>query len=267
MGKLFKIEMKKLRKSTAMLVMVIVAASLSFLNVVVYGLANVFADDFLSLFGNINGYAMAQSLTYSDSSDIMVMAVILMAVLIGGDFSARTLQTQVAAGYSRFKIIVSRFFSVLVAYFVLYVLYFSITVAGTSIIFGFGDVTGQMIGELVINILLGLLMAVTMLSMYMLFSFLLKSTGAAIGVCLPCMLFGTSIISMLSALSDTVYDIISFTPFGQSMQLSMSGEGSIFGMLLGVDDVEIVKFICVCVVWFVVFMSLTFVSFRKAELK
>lgn len=267
MGKLFKIEMKKLRKSTAMMVMLIVAASLSFLSVAIYGLVNMFTDDILSIFGIINGYSMASSLTYSDSSDIMVMVVILMAVLIGGDFSARTLQTQVAAGYSRFQIIVSRFLSIMVAYLILYVVYFTITVVGTTLIFGFGDVTGSMVGELVGNIFLGIIMAMTMLSMYMLFAFLLKSVGGTIGVCLPFMLIGTSIINMVSAISDVVYDIISFTPFGQSWELTMSGQSSILGVFLGVESVDPVKFICVCVVWFVGFMGLTFLSFRKAELK
>ena len=268
MGKLFKIEMKKLRKSTAMMVMLIVAASLSVLSVAIYGLVNMFEDDILMIFGMNSGYSMAQSLIYSDSSDSMVMAVILMAVLIGGDFSARTLQAQVAAGFSRFQIIVSRFLSLVISYLIIYVVYFSITVIGTTIIFGFGDnVTGAMVGELIGQLFLGLLMAVTMLSMYMLFAFLLKSTGGTIGVCLPCMLIGTSILNGLAVVSEEVYTIISFTPFGQSMELSMEAQGSFVGMLLGFDGLNPVKFICVCIVWFAVFIGLTFLSFRKAELK
>lgn len=258
MGKLFKIEMMKLRKSTAMLVLLIVAIALSLLNVGVYGLVNLVSDSLLSVFGKVDGYNMAVTMT-SDTSDIMMMVVILMAVLIGGDFSARTLQTQVAAGYSRFKIIISRFITVAISYVILYTLYFSITVIGMTIIFGFGDgITSDMVSELVLKLFLSFIMAMTMLSMYMLFAFLLKSTGATIGVCLPVMLFGVSIIQMLSMVSEVVYDIISFTPFGQSMLL---------GDMFGLEEVEPIKFICVCIVWFSGFMSLSFLSFRKAELK
>ena len=89
MGKLFKIEMMKLRKSTAMLVLLIVAIALSLLNVGVYGLVNLVSDSLLSVFGKVDGYNMAVTMT-SDTSDIMMMVVILMAVLIGGDLWART---------------------------------------------------------------------------------------------------------------------------------------------------------------------------------
>ncbi len=259
MGKLFKIEMKKLRKSTAMLVMLIITAALSLLNVGIYALIKIFAEDLLMLFGEtISGYGMAMSMT-ADTSDVVLMVLILMAVLIGGDFSARTLQTQVAAGYSRFSIIISRYLTMIISYTILYVLYFSVTVLGITLLFGFGEhITSAMVGELLLNLLYSFLMAFTMLSLYMLFAFLVKSTGATIGICVPFMLFGTGIINMLSFVHEVVYDIISFTPFGQSSLLS--------GML-SFEEIDPLKFIGVCVVWFSIFTSLAYLSFRKSELK
>lgn len=259
MGKLFRIELKKLGKSKAMRVMLIVAAALSVLNVVVYGLMDAIEDLMSLVFGEMSGYTIAMSLA-SDSSDIMLMVVILMAVLVGGDFSARTLQAQVAAGFGRFQIILSRFLSSALAYVILYVLYFGVTVIGVTAIFGFGDdITSKMMEELFLNIFLSFIMAMTMLALYMLFAFLFKTTGATIGVSLPMMLMGTSIIQMFTFISELADDIISFTPFGQQLLLS--------SLLPHSSELEPVKFIGVCVVWMAAFIALTFASFRKAELK
>lgn len=258
MGKLFKIEMKKLRKSKAMLVLLIVSAALSLFNVGVYGLLKAFAGDLLSIFGNVDGYNMAMKMT-ADTSDVVLMVLILMAVFIGGDFSTRTLQTQIAAGYSRFSILISRYITMIVSYVILYTIYFTITVVGITIMFGFGDnITSAMVGELLLNLLYSFLMAMTMLSLYMLFAFLVKSTGATIGICVPFMLIGVSIISMLSLINEVVYDIISFTPFGQS---------SLLGGMFELEPIVPLKFIGVCVVWFSIFTSLSYLSFRKSELK
>lgn len=260
MGKLFKIEMKKLSKSTAMRVMLIVAASISLLNVIIYGFADNMASELLAILGKADGYHIMKSLI-CDDSDIMLMVVILMAVLVGGDFSARTLQTQIAAGFGRFEIIISRFLSTMVAYVILQAIYVGITGIGSTILFGFGSaVSGEMIGELLLDIVLSLLLAMTMLSIYMLFAFLLKSTGATIGVCLPTMLMGVSIINFISGVSRVMRDVMSFTPFGQQMALSDGG-------LIYTQELDPVKFILVCVVWLAGFISLTFLSFRNAELK
>ena len=258
MGRLFKIEMKKLRKSTAMKVMLIVALVRSLFNVGIYALLNVFTENIGELLGTISGYSMALMLS-KDASDITLMVVILMAVLVGGDFSARTLQTQVAAGYSRLSIIASRYISIVIAYIVLYVLYVGVTVAGVTAVFGFGEgITSLMVKELLYNFLYSFIMALTMLSLYMLFAFMVKSTGATIGICVPFLLFGVEIIQLLTLIHETVEKVLSFTPFGQMALLG--------GMYL-TDKVDCTKFIGVCAVWFLVFTSLSYLSFRKAELK
>lgn len=260
MGKLFSIELKKLRKSTAMRVMLIVAAALSVLNVIVYGALDAMAGELADMIGTTNGYSIALQLS-RDSSDIMLIVVILMAVLVGGDFSARTLQTQVAAGYGRFQIIVSRFLSSALAYVILYAIYFGVTIAGVSLVLGFGEnITGDMMGDLFLNLFLNFLIAMTMLAIYMFFAFLLKSTGATIGVSLPLMLMGTSILQIIVYISETVENVLSFTPFGQQIQLIEGG--SVYGA-----DIDVVRFVCVCVVWFVAFIACTYMSFRNAELK
>lgn len=258
MGKLFKIEMKKLRKSTAMKVMLIVAFGLSLLNVGLYAVINVLGDDVAQILGDVNGYSIASMLS-RDTSDIMLMAVILMAVLIGGDFSARTLQTQVAAGYSRLSIIVSRYISSLISFIILYALYVGVTVAGVTAVYGFGEgITSVMVKELLFNFLYSIALAVVMLSLYMLFVFMVKSTGAAIGICVPFIALGVDLIQMLTLVHETVEKVLSFTPFGQM---------SLLGGMYATGEINDIKFFGVCGVWFLIFTSLSYLSFRKAELK
>lgn len=256
MGKLFRIEMKKLWKSTAMRVMVIVTIVLSLISVASYAFIENMADDYLGEMLGINGYAAMNALI-SDNSDSMLFAVLLIAILIGGDFSARTLQTQISAGYSRLHIIFSRFLSTMVAYIVFNLTYMLFFVGGVTIVLGFGEsVTGELIGELLLQIFMSLLMSAAMLTIYMFFCFLLKSTGASIGVCLPFMLVGTSIIQVLSFAFEICKKIIELTPFGQIMLITSD-----------LDAVGYVKFFGVALVWIAGMLAVTFAAFRKAELK
>lgn len=255
MGKLFKIEMKKLWKSTAMRVMMIVSVVLSFISVISYVFIDNLSEEMMYFF-DVGGYYAIKTLI-DDTSDSMLFAVLLMAILIGGDFSARTLQTQVAAGFSRFKIILSRYLSTLVAFILFYITYMVFYAGGMTIAFGFGKtVTGALIGELILQIFMSIVMAAATLGIYMFFAFLLKSTGATIGVCLPFMLLGTTIIQVLSLAIKACEKIIALTPFGQAMVITS-----------GLDTLGYVKFFAVGIVWIAGMLAVTFAAFRKAELK
>lgn len=265
MGRLFKIEMKKLQKSTAMKVMLIVAAGLGVLSVGLNVLLDYLAKGLVEAELGLSGYNIALTMSYGDS-DLLLMVVILMAVLIGGDFSARTLQTQVAAGYDRFSIILSRFLSGIVAYVILYIEYFLIIVGGITIFYGWGeDITSKVglehLGEIFANIGLGLLLAITFLAIYMLFMFLLKNVGGSIGVCVPGMLLVPSILQTVMMFNKDAAKILSYTPIGQQYEFTMN---PLLGVAEGVDEV---KFILVCIVWIVAFIGLNFLTFRKSELK
>ncbi|MBQ9698999.1 MAG: ABC transporter permease subunit [Lachnospiraceae bacterium] len=266
MGRLFKIEMKKLQKSTAMLVMVIVAAALGLLSVGINALLDMLTEGMVDASMSLSGYNIANSMSFGNS-DIMLMVIILMAVLIGGDFSARTLQTQVAAGYNRFLIILSRFMSGMVAYLFLYIIYFIVTVGGVTILYGWGENIGSSeglkhLGEIFAQFGLSTLLAFTMIAFYMLFIFLLRSVGGSIGVCVPFMLFGTSILQTVMMFSEDARKVLAYTPFGQEYELLMSGNTMLYE-----SNLNEVQLIVVCLVWIAALLGLTFVSFRKSELK
>ena len=256
MGRLFSIEMKKLWKSTAMRVMIFVSLGLCLLNVIIYALMKGLMENLNEIGLGINGYRAFASLA-TDNSDSMLFTVLLIAILIGGDFAARTLQTQLSAGYSRFQVIISRYLSTLVAFMIFFTIYTVAYAGGVTLVLGFGKpVTSDVIGELIINNFMGLFMSASILSIYLFICFLVKSTGASIGICLPFMLIGVTILQTLTYAFETAEKIVSFTPFGQLMVIGNE-----------LEALDYVKFYSVAIVWLVGIISLIFVTFRKAELK
>lgn len=256
MGRLFKIEMKKLWKSTAMRVMLLVSLGLCLFNVLIFLLMKNLMDGLDAMGLGVDGYYAFSTLA-SQNSDSMMFTVLLIAILIGGDFSARTLQMQLSAGYSRFQVIISRYLSTLVAFVIFFITYLVAYAGGITLVLGFGrPVTSEVIGELILELLMGLFMSAVILAIYLFICFLVKSTGASIGISLPFMLVGVTILQTVSFAFETAETIISFTPFGQQMII-----GSSF------DALDYVKFFAVGIVWLVGIISLIFVTFRKAELK
>lgn len=256
MGRLFKIEMKKLWKSIAMRVMILVSLGLCLLNVAIFAMVKNFMDGFNVADLGMNGYYAFQNLV-SQNSDSMMFTVLLMAILIGGDFSARTLQMELSAGYSRLQVIISRYLSTLVAFMIFFTTYLVAYAGGTTLVLGFGrPATSEVIGELILEILMGLFMSAVILAIYMFICFLVKSTGASIGISLPFMLIGVTILHTLTFAFETADTIMSFTPFGQQILI-----GDTF------DTLGYVKFFGVGIVWLVGMISLIFVTFRKSELK
>lgn len=256
MSKLFKIEMKKLWKSTAMRIMLLVTLVLSILSVAVYVFVDNFADGAMAEMMTVDGYGVLESLLM-DTSDSMLFTVLLIAILIGSDFAARTLQTQIAAGFSRVKIIISRYMSTVVAFLIFYFATMLFMVGGVSIFLGFGEkLTGELIGDIMLKIFMSVFMGMVTLSIYMFFCFLVKSTGAGIGICLPFMLIGTSILQMLSLAFEACEKIINLTPFGQAMFVTAE-----------LDGMGYFKFFAVGFIWMVAMLLLTHITFKKAELK
>lgn len=255
MGKLFKIEMKKLWKSTAMRVMLLVTLVLSIISVAMYVMIDNMAED-MSMGPAVSGYSILTTI-FQDSSDSMLFTVLLIAILIGGDFSARTLQTQIAAGFSRFKVIMSRYLSTIVAFLIFYFATMLFMVGGVSMFIGFGrEMTGELFVDILLKTFMSVFMGASTLSIYMFFCFLVKSTGASIGICLPFMLLGAPILTTLSYVFETCEFIIGLTPFGQVLLIPAEFDGMGY-----------FKFYAVGLVWLVGMIYLTYLTFRRAELK
>lgn len=256
MSKLLQIEFAKIKKSLAFKITLIICALMCLMTVAIYTVvSNVSEFDVLGI--SITGYDMFITCV-TDSSDVLMLVTIVTCIMIGGDFSARTLQGQIVAGYSRTKIIISRLISSFVLMFVFSLVYTLIISGGITLLVGFGkEFTAKVAGEMILSYIMSLFMSYAIMTLYLLIIFIFKSVGPSLGITMPIMLVGTSIIQMLGIVSEMAEKIISFTPYGQ---LLVIGDFTLKGL-------DYVKFFTVGIVYMAVIVAIMIFTFRKAELK
>lgn len=269
MSKLLKIEMMKLKTSLAFKITIIVCAAMCLMNVAVYAfianldkIIDVSADESLesmqNIFGGMIDGRSLFNMAVSNPSDYMMMAVIVICIMVCGDFSARTLQAQIIAGFSRTKIFLSRLVSSLFILFVFFVIYVGLLTFGTGIFCGYGPegLTGASLLTMLKQFTMSYVMSGSILTMYLLIVFCAKSIGPSIGICLPLMLIGTGIISAIGSINDTAYEIYLLTPFGQQSLVTAE-----------LDFLEYFKYFAVAIVFAAIMIFIAAKSFKKAEMK
>ncbi|NLL92717.1 MAG: hypothetical protein GX225_01010 [Clostridiales bacterium] len=260
MSKLLKIEFMKIKSSLAFKVTLLVCLGLCLLSVAMYAFISNSQDtaDMAAMMGmKISGYSMFM-VSMTNSSDCIMLATIVICILIGSDFTARTLQTEISAGFSRTKIVLSRFISTTIILLIFIIVYSGTLLFGTSIFCGFGaEISAGLIGEMLLALFMNWFISVSMMSLYMLICFLFKSVGPSIGVTMPAMLIGTSILSVLAAIYEVAGKIYSFTPLGQ---MGVVGDTTL-------EALDYVKFFGVGIGFAAVMLVITVLTFRKSELK
>lgn len=258
MSKLLKIEFKKIRKSLAFKATLIICAVMCIMNVGLYVIMSNISDlgELLGEMG-ITGYGIFSS-CMTQSTDAIMLTTIVLCIMIGGDFSARTLQSQIVAGYSRIQIVISRLISSFVILFIFDFVYTFILTGGISLFIGFGtEFTAKLFGEMVISFLMSIFMSYSIMTLYMLIVFIFKSVGPSIGITMPLMLIGTSVIQIFVQLNETAAKIFSFTPYGQ---MYVIGDFTL-------QAVDYFKFFSIGAVYIVAMTVIIILNFRKAELK
>lgn len=104
-------------------------------------------------------------------------------------------------------------------------------------------------------------MSYAIMTLYLLIIFIFKSVGPSLGVTMPVMLVGTSIIQILASLNDITEKIVSFTPSGQLFVLKDISFDASFGAM------GYFKFFAVGSVYVAIMITTVIFTFRKAELK
>lgn len=261
MSRLIKVEIIKLTKSLAFKIIAGLIVLTVALNLGIYAAVKIMdipeVTAILEATGGLEGYTTFKSLMASPSGDVMLFTVILLCILIGGDFSSKTLQGQIVAGYSRMKVSITRFITGMIVFGVFSFIYIGANTVGMSIMFGFGEkFTVSLFGEMVVRILLHILASAMMISLYWLIIMAMKNTGASIGVCLPTLLVGSTLIEMLALFFEKVGKIIDWTPFGA---YSVPSEELL--------TENVVRLLVVSVLTLVFSIGLNYLTFKKAELK
>ena len=210
-------------------------------------------SDFME--GGITGYDMFLGNCNDFSSLAMFFIGIFAGLHVTGSFEDRKIQAAVMAGNSRSKVLSAKFLS----YVTTVLIYFASSVLLPSAIgfavFGTEINDGSFIRNVIVRALIFVLAEISYFLTCFAVSMFIKKSGLAIIINMVVML-ATNIGCQILATKEWALNIIKLTPTGQTM------------MLLGdVSNGNLALASSVCITFAVLVAAVSFIRFRKEELK
>ena len=139
--------------------------------------------------------ASGQLLTFFAGNTTLLMAV-LISLFVGSEFNNGTVKIIASRNYSRLKIYLSKLFVGILAS-VLFTLVFVLAATMTATaLWGFGDVSGSYASQLLLKGALELLLGASYVSLFVMFSFLIRQNGGSLAANI-CFLEFTSLVVTL----------------------------------------------------------------------
>lgn len=139
--------------------------------------------------------ASSQMLTFFAGNTTLLMAV-LISLFVGSEFNNGTVKIIASRNYSRLKIYLSKLFVGILAS-VLFTLVFVLAATMTATaLWGFGDVSGSYASQLLLKGALELLLGASYVSLFVMFSFLIRQSGGSLAANI-CFLEFTSLVVTL----------------------------------------------------------------------
>lgn len=140
----------------------------------------------------------SQMLTFFAGNTTLLMAV-LISLFVGSEFNNGTVKIIASRNYSRLKIYLSKLFVGILAS-VLFTLVFVLAATLTATaLWGFGDVSGSYASQLLLKGALELLLGASYVSLFVMFSFLIRQSGGSLAANI-CFLEFTSLVVTLGAM-------------------------------------------------------------------
>lgn len=137
----------------------------------------------------------SQMLTFFAGNTTLLMAV-LISLFVGSEFNNGTVKIIASRNYSRLKIYLSKLFVGILAS-VLFTLVFVLAATMTATaLWGFGDVSGSYASQLLLKGALELLLGASYVSLFVMFSFLIRQSGGSLAANI-CFLEFTSLVVTL----------------------------------------------------------------------
>ncbi|MBQ7774285.1 MAG: hypothetical protein IJ379_00030 [Lachnospiraceae bacterium] len=208
-----------------------------------------------SIDGELRGFELFMQGCSDYNSFILLFIGIFAGIHVAGAFEERKIQAAVMAGNSRFNILAVKLFS-----FSLSIAAFSICVMGASLIGGVLTNEGvtfvdDFFREVVLRIVAYTLVEVAFVSICFFLSMLVKNLGAAIGVNLVSMLV-LNIVGQMLISKEWAVNFMKFTPLGQT-----------FMLLVDASTKNLIVSVAASVLGLAVTVTLSYIKFRKEELK
>ncbi len=250
MHRLLKCEFLKLKYSRGFKVMVLLS--------VIFGLASSGISSALSQGQITHGYEVFFQQFIELRSLIFVFAGVFSGLFIGEDFSSRTVQLEIASGYSRFSILLSKTIAYMVGVCLLIIIQVFIVTFTTTLINGFGiGMTVEVLGNMLRAILMFMFLACACSMICVMTSFGIKNVGTTIAVNMLLLVIIDGLFQAGAMLSATGMKIYEVTPFVQ-MLLSSSE-------MLSSD--QPLKAVSIGAATSLIFFVLAYALFYRTELK
>lgn len=171
-------------------------------------------------------------------------------------FQERMFQSAIMAGNSRFRIVISKcigYYTALIIFIICPILIATLTMTG---IFGVGTITtGNAISVMLRTVLLVVLVDIATMSVCIPISFFAKNIGLSIGLNVGVILSWNGLTQSFITNPQAI-KVLQYTSMGQSFL--------VFGELSGSD---ILRIVVVSLVTIFASISVTYIKFRKEELK
>lgn len=222
---------------------------------ITFTLMNIIFLIITSIDGELRGFELFMQGCSDYNSFILLFIGIFAGIHVAGAFEERKIQAAVMAGNSRFNILAVKLFS-----YSLSVAAFSICAMGASLIGGVLTNEGvtfvdDFFREVVLRIVAYTLVEVAFVSICFFLSMLVKSLGAAIGVNLVSMLV-LNIVGQMLISKEWAVNFMKFTPLGQT-----------FMLLVDASTKNFIVSVAASVLGLAVTVTLSYIKFRKQELK
>lgn len=261
---IIKADLYKMRKSMAMKVLFLMTLLCSIIMTIMsYSIAS----------GSISDTYSGIAFLFSDANMISILGAVLAAIFICGDFDNKVISTEISSGSSRISVITSKIISYFIAIFIIMIPYIVVSVAG--VISGSEFSMGQGVGflnllqsgegaSLSVNDILKLIVVAFVLAVVYLGQFII-CVPIAFKIKKPVIVvavyYGFSIvaaqISNLATKSDALNNVLSLTPYG----------GKYSFLTLESSRGNIVKALVVSIVFAAIIGAISYLLFRKEEVK
>ena len=219
--------------------------------------------------GTINASFTGISFLVSDASILALLGAMLASTIIGAEFESKWFHHAIVAGYSRLQIVIGK----LIVYLILFsfvsmpyvigavlvkVLAINIQTGtpGAGVLSVVNSATDESLGSILFVFAMLLVVYAAQVSLTVLLAFTVKKAMLII----PIFYFVSAMagqVSVNEATVPTVDKLLNFTPFGSE----------IISLSLNVEDGVLFKALVVSLIFIAFIIILTFISFRKAELK
>lgn len=203
------------------------------------------------------GYAVF-FVSLRDTPTLVIIGVIMIGLIICGDFDNRTIQAEISSGHHRATVLVSKSLSLGIAYAIVLFPYPVGRAVIQGLFYDFGHIlTFTTIIDMLLFYFTIILVSLSLLSICVFLAFFLRRTVLVMGLGITLLVLGGNLVLSFGVSIPEFGVFLAKTPIGFGRALAVAGPD--YSMML--------QAIGVSVAFLVFFAAITYFSFRKAELK